>query len=250
MTTYNHVEWLKESLRTFFKYTPKELYEFFVLDNLSSDGTIDYLLQNKIPFISTGSKMSLPSAFNLALKNLLLRTDINFICHLHNDMLFTPKWLEHSTAILQTLPSKTYLSVSFISGPDTIKLSDIQREKISFSAQRNDLKFANSSPVIMPSKMLKDVGPLDDVNFPVDAADVDFNIRCFQKGYSLLCTNRVVIFHCYAMTRFNGDYLYSQGDSDKEKCYKKYGYSDFARFNYVNNTKIFVDGIQYSRMGV
>ena len=250
LLTLNHLNWTSECIRTLDKYTPRGLYEMSIFDNGSSDQTPGFL--STLPYHVAISKENLGIATgrNLTFNALLSMYQVDYICIIHNDMLFTPRWLENLIEILSAFSVPSTLGCASIIGKSIINLTDKQRELISDSSKENKTVLANLDPRLYPADLFKKIGFFDETYTQQEGEDIDFNIRCSRAGYRVLGTNNVVIFHSYAHTRpFLPDsqhYIHA----NQNLLLTKYSKQEIEKHNYAHRQLSYVDGIPYLRHGV
>ena len=88
--TYNKLNYTKKCIESIRKYTCKESYEIIVVDNASTDGTIEWLkTQSDIITIFNKENLGFPKGCNQGIK--IAKGDEVLL--LNNDVIVTPKWL-------------------------------------------------------------------------------------------------------------------------------------------------------------
>ena len=247
--TFNNLQYTKECLRTYFKYTPRNICDLVVLDNGSSDDTPGFLLSQDCFTIIKDSNNGLSAPRNEATKYLLDKGIYDYICYIHNDMVFTSNWLTDSINVLNSLPCKSVLGIANIVSTDYLTLSDTEREYIASFSKTKTIAFANLEPRFHPVGLFKDIGFFDEAYKQSEAEDIDYNIRTFNAGYTLTATNRAVVFHVVALTRLTVPHSTPVREFNYNYCIIKYGKDTFNKFNYVRRDSFFVDGIPYTRYG-
>ena len=88
--TFNGKDLLKDCIYSIKRHT-EEPYEIIVVDNGSSDGTVDICRQEGIAFISLANNVGFPAACNKGLKIATGDT----ILLLNNDVIVTRNWLQN-----------------------------------------------------------------------------------------------------------------------------------------------------------
>ena len=250
MLCSNHIEWTKATLRTLFMNTPKNLFDLVVLDNGSNDGTPDFLLTQNCWTIFEPENTGVAKGRNKTIHFLLDKGIYDFICFIHNDMLFTPHWLEDSINCLLTIQPNSVLGIANIIGSDFLSLTDYQISSISACAKNDKYALANLEPRFYPVRLFKDIGFLDEIYNQSEAEDVDFNIRITQSGYNLTATNRVNCFHALGYTRLKLSNNMQIRSKNYNLCINKYTKPVFDKHNYASKDTFFYDGLPYTRYGV
>ena len=83
-----------------YRFTPEEDFDLVIVDNNSTDGTVDYIKDfaknhNNIKLIFNSENLGYSKGNNVGLKE-VQNSDYEFIGLLNNDILFTPNWLSDS----------------------------------------------------------------------------------------------------------------------------------------------------------
>ena len=95
--TYNQLEYTKICIESIRKFTNPDSYEIIIIDNNSTDGTINWLkTQEDVTVIYNNENLGFPKGCNQGIKiakgdNILL---------LNNDTIVTPNWLSNMNKAL------------------------------------------------------------------------------------------------------------------------------------------------------
>ena len=85
--TYNQLEYTKQCLASLQKYTEKDSYELIVIDNASTDGTREWLQQQKnLKLLLNDENIGFPKGCN---QGIALANSQNDILLLNNDTVVT-----------------------------------------------------------------------------------------------------------------------------------------------------------------
>ena len=96
--TYNKLEVAtKPYLDSLYQYTDENEFDLIIVDNASSDGTIDYVKDfaknhKNITIICNNENLGYSKGNNIGIKSVIDK-DYEYIALLNNDILFTPNWL-------------------------------------------------------------------------------------------------------------------------------------------------------------
>ena len=91
--TYNNLNYTKECLDSIKKYTKEGTYEIIIVDNNSTDGTVEYLKsQPDLKVIYNKENMGFPKGCN---QGISLASNSNDILLLNNDTIVTNNWLDN-----------------------------------------------------------------------------------------------------------------------------------------------------------
>ncbi len=103
---FNKFEYTRVCIETLYKFTPANLFEVFIVDNGSTDGTDIALLEyeKKIPnlhYIKSATNLGFAKANNLAAR----QANAKYILCLNNDTEFIQPWLEPMLQMIEDDPS-------------------------------------------------------------------------------------------------------------------------------------------------
>ncbi len=210
--TYNKLDYTKKCLNSIRKYTTNDTYEIIVVDNNSTDGTVDWLKQqNDIRTIFNEKNLGFPKGCNQGISiskgdNILL---------LNNDTVVTHNWLNN---LIKALYSSQDIGAV---GPVSNYCSNLQAINVPYTNLAQMHEFAKSYNISNPSlweerlrligfcflfkrKVLKEVGLLDEVFTPGNLEDDDYSLRIRKAGYKLLLCKDTFIHH-YGSISFNSE---------------------------------------------
>lgn len=201
--TYNQLEYTKLCIESIRKFTPQNSYEIIVVDNGSSDGTVDWLKEQKdIKTIFNKENMGFSKGCNQGIdvsvgENILL---------LNNDTIVTPNWLYNMDRALWK--EDKIAAVSCMSNYVTnnqqieVKYTNIY-SMLEFALDFNILNFNKHEPMdkligfcmLIKKEVINKIGLLDE-NFVVgNFEDDDYCLRMKKAGYKLILCKDTFIHH-------------------------------------------------------
>lgn len=201
--THNHLNVTQLCIESIRKYTEPNTYELIVVDNASTDGTVQWLSQQQdIRCIFNNQNKGFPVGCNQGAK---IATGDN-IMYLNNDVVVTEGWLEN---LLKCLYSQEDIGAV---GPVTNNCSYYQTIPVNYQNLDEMQAFAksyNKSDSTLWEERLKligyaflfkrmvydQVGELDEIFSPGNFEDDDFSVRIRQAGYKLLLSKDTFIHH-------------------------------------------------------
>ncbi len=210
--TFNQLDYTKLCIESIRKFTHKDYYEIIVVDNNSTDGTIEWLrYQEDLKVIYNKENKGFPAGCNQGIK---IATGESVLL-LNNDTIVTPNWLND---LNKALYSKEDIGAV---GPITNSYGNHQEvscsyknllEMIQFSLSLNALnkdlyeyKFNLIGYCYLIKKQLLDkIGLLDERFTPGNYEDDDLSLRIINEGYTLLCCKDIFIHH-FGGTSFKKD---------------------------------------------
>ncbi|PNT99191.1 hypothetical protein CDQ85_03715 [Clostridium thermosuccinogenes] len=235
--TYNNLEYNKLCIESIRKYTEKETYEIIVVDNHSTDGTVDWLKQqNDLKLILNNKNYGFPKGCNQGIK---AAEEGNDILLLNNDTIVTPNWLKN---LKKCLYSKDDIGAV---GSVTNSCSNLQvipanysnlEEMIAFAAKNN---VSNSSLweerlrlvgfcMLIKNEVVKKIGLLDERFTPGNFEDDDFSFRIRKAGYRLILCKDSFIHH-FGSTSFKkvSDKYNELLINNRKKFAEKWGFDPY-----------------------
>ncbi|MEW6698049.1 MAG: glycosyltransferase [Bacillota bacterium] len=201
--TYNKLEYTQKCIESIRKYTKFGTYEIIVVDNNSTDGTVDWLRRQKdLRVIYNKENMGFPKGCNQGIEismgsNILL---------LNNDTIVTHGWLNN---LLNCLYSSEAIGAV---GPVTNNCSNQQTIEVSYQTEQEMHNFARkyNQPdcgkweqrlklvgycLLIRREVIDKVGLLDERFSPGNFEDDDLSFRIIQAGYTLLLCKDTFIHH-------------------------------------------------------
>ncbi len=193
LTTFNQLDKTKQALERLYRSTHHP-FELLVVDNNSTDGTLNYLHAMHIPIITNKKDTSLAIALNQGLKYYLNKPVISYIGWIHNDMLFFSGWLEALLNVLQN--NKSIGKLSPYNWWDNSQQDDFKNAEAFMRNNQNILFPGNGCPWIMPRHVIEEVGFFDKYYKRCGGyEDWDYNNRISAKGYQVMITKASVVWH-------------------------------------------------------
>lgn len=247
---YNKLEYTQMCIESIRKFTNNNLYEIIVVDNNSTDGTIDWLKEQKdLKVIFNKDNLGFPKACNQGIsiangENILL---------LNNDVIVTPNWLnnldkalwsnEEIGAVGAVSNSCSYYQQIDVSYRDINEMIEFAKKynKSNESLWDYRTKLIGFCMLIKKS-VLEKVGLLDERFTPGNFEDDDLSFRIIKEGYKLLLCKDTFIHHFGSISfRDKNDEYNKIIQTNMKKFEEKWGfdatYSNFIRFDILDNIK-------------
>lgn len=232
--TYNNLDYSKKCLDSIRKYTRKDSYEIIVVDNMSTDGTREWLAQQKdIKKVFNNENVGFPKGCNIGIK---VSESNNDILLLNNDVEVCENWLYNLQIALN---DKEVGAVGASTYSDFEGYLNRRDEYFDFNNIDSIKEFAKINNIsaskrweyrnklvgyclLIKREAIENVGFLDERFTPGTYEDDDISVRLVQAGYYLrFCYDAYV--HHYESKSFkkdNGIYnklLYDNGEKFKDK---------------------------------
>ena len=231
--THNHLEVTKLCIESIRQYTNPQSYELIVVDNASTDGTPQWLLQQQdIRSIFNPKNEGFPAGCNQGMR---VATGDNTML-LNNDVVVTKGWLDN---LLKCLYSQDDIGAV---GPVTNRCAYYQTIPVNYQNLDEMQSFANehnqSNPALWEERLkligyaflfrrsvYEKVGELDEIFSPGNFEDDDFSLRIRQVGYKLMFCKDTFIHH-FGSVSFNEKPVEYQNllKINEEKFVRKWGF--------------------------
>lgn len=226
--TYNQLDYTKLCIESVRRHTQESSYELIVVDNHSSDGTIDWLkMQPDIRAIYNLKNEGFPKGCNQGIA-IAQGTEILL---LNNDTIVTEHWLEDLREALYSDPKIGAV------GPVSNNVSNCQSIPVEyrnlvgiagFSAknrEKNRYKIEEKQRLIgfcflIKSDVAKKVGVLEESFSPGNCEDDDYSLRILEAGYRLFLCKGVFIHH-FGGASFQRDNAFENLLKRNHKVFKK-----------------------------
>lgn len=246
--TYNNLDHTKQCIESIRRYTNKDEYEIIVVDNASSDDTVQWLNeQNDIIKILNSENQGFPKGCNQGIE---ISTGENILL-LNNDVIVTPHWLDNLTtalysnenvgavgAITNSCSYYQAIQTNYKNYDELMKFADMVN--VSDSAKWEErLKLIGFCMLIKKSVVNK-IGLLDERFTPGNFEDDDYSYRIRQAGYKLLLCKDSFIHH-YGSASFGKD----SEDYDMLLMTNKKKFKDKWGFD-----PIYSSGVRYDILGL
>ncbi|GMN99927.1 glycosyltransferase [Parageobacillus thermoglucosidasius] len=227
--THNQLDYTKQCIESITKYTREGSYEIVIVDNHSTDGTVEWLKQqNNIKVIFNKENLGFPKGCNQGIK---IATGENILL-LNNDTIVTKNWLDNLLACLYS--SDDIGAV----GPVTNSAAYYSTIPVNYTSIDEMHQFAASYNVADPNKWeerlkligfcmlikreaIDKVGLLDERFTPGNFEDDDYSVRLRKAGYRLILCKDTFIHHYGSVSWKKNVNAYSKVLTENEKKFKE-----------------------------
>jgi O-antigen biosynthesis protein len=211
LLTFNQLEFTKHCIDSIRTYTDKDAYELIIIDNASTDGTVDWLKrQTGIKVIYNTENLGFPKGCNQGIEvskgdNILL---------LNNDTVVTFNWLDN---LLKCLYSDENIGAV---GPVTNSLAYYSTIPVDYNELGEMHSFAKKYNIsdrqkweerlklvgyclLLKREVVDKIGLLDENFSPGNYEDDDYSLRIRRSGYKLIFCRDTFIHHYGSVSWIN-----------------------------------------------
>lgn len=206
--TYNKLEEAtKLFLDSLYKYTNTELFDLVIVDNASTDGTIDYIKDfaknhNNITIICNNENLGYSKGNNIGIKSVIDK-DYEYIALLNNDILFIPNWLENTISVFSENKRLGMISPRIQTGKKITSNNYLNKYQNFLKKFKGKYSYSIEPLfccVFIKKDVIKNIGLMDEAYTPAFWEDCDYCFRAMYKGYSLARSNISFVFHNHSTT--------------------------------------------------
>lgn len=216
LVTYNNLDLTKECLESMEKFNNYENCEIIVVDNLSSDGTREFLLEYEAAHKNFKAILHDSNSGFAAGNNIGIREATgDIIILLNNDTYVTPNWIQNLIKHFESdknigmvgprtnnIGNEARLGITYASKEEMVEKSyEIYYEHVSKQYEINVLAFFC---VAIKREVIDKIGLLDEIYGIGMFEDDDYCMRVKEAGYRLICADDVFIHH-HLGASFNKD---------------------------------------------
>jgi len=220
--TYNKLEYTKKFIESLYKYTND--FELIIVDNGSTDGTVEYLKSKpEIKLILNTENLGFSKGNNQGIEI----AQGEYIGFLNNDILLYPNWFEACENVFR------YENAAFVSPRHVNPHYDNTDEKhyIQYFQQLNypaayEKSFDECvfSCVITKREVLDKIGVFDENYTPAFFEDNDIKYRAIEAGYGVFVTNAACFYHFGSVTSVNHN---ENLERNRKYYYSKYPFAEY-----------------------
>ena len=254
--TYNQLEKAtKPYIQSLYKYTNKEDFDLIIVDNNSTDGTVEYLQNlekeyNNIHIIYNKENSGYSKGNNKGLKYFDSREGCKYIGLFNNDILFTPDWLDLSLAVFEKdnkigLASPRIQKKCRFNSENYIKHYPKFLEKYKKLGDFSLNVTTYFCCAIMPKEVFEKVGYLDENYSPAFYEDDDYALRTFYEGYKVGYINTAFIYHNHSTSTKHMPEKEALMERNKKYFFNKHPLGEYIwqhkRSNLINDMKKYLD---------
>jgi GT2 family glycosyltransferase/glycosyltransferase involved in cell wall biosynthesis len=205
--TFNGLKYTKELIESIQKNTA-ENYELIIVDNASSDDTIEYLKEleknhNNFKIIFNKKNLGFPAGINQGIN----QASGDYLLIVNNDVVVTKNWLKRMIQVAESNPQigmvgpiSNYVSgVQLDKGAKYKSISEMNSyaKKISKTNKGQILEFPRVAFLctLIKKEVTEKLGGLDEIFTPGNFEDDDYCLRAQLSGFKTVVAKDVFIHH-------------------------------------------------------
>lgn len=220
--TYNKLNYTKKFIESLYRYTKD--FELIIIDNGSTDGTIEYL--KTLPNIKTifnSENLGFSKGNNQGIEI----AQGEYIGFLNNDILLYPNWFEECEKVFQAekaaFVSPRHINPHYDNTNEKSYISYFKKIKYSKSYEKSFDECVFSC-VLTKRSVLDHIGNFDENYIQAFFEDNDFKYRAIMAGYGVFVVNTVCFFHFGSITSKN---LNQKLEENRKYYYSKYPFAQY-----------------------
>lgn len=209
VVNYNGIKYLEPCFNSIAELDTNsfEFVEIIMVDNLSDDGSVDFV-KDKYPYIRIiqNNVNSYAKALNWGISE----SKGDYIAILNNDMTVEKNWLKGLVDVIKkdrligAVQSKILFSNGkTINSVGVEEVEDFYFRDIGFGKpdafeayEEEEREYITGGSVLLRRECLQSVGPFDE-DFIMYMEDMDYSIRCRDKGWKIFFTPKSICYHKY-----------------------------------------------------
>ena len=197
--TLNKLDYTKKFIESLYKYTTN--FELIIVDNGSSDGTVEYIKSMpQIKLIQNEKNLGFSKGNNQGIEI----AQGEYIGFLNNDILLYPGWFEACERVFLKENKAGFVSPRQIhplyANTDEKKYVKYFQESSPEKVYEKSFDECVFSCVITKRDVLNKIGTFDENFYPAFFEDNDLKYRAVEAGYGVFVTYEAAFFHFGSVT--------------------------------------------------
>ena len=234
--TYNNIQYLKLLLKSIVNNSIYK-HEIIIHVNKGSDGTLNFIKDNKYLYTSSAENIGLCNAVNTAAK----LSSTNYILYAHDDMYFCKKWdllLENEINtykdnlyyISGTNVSKSNGLINYDCGTSPGNFDENKFNEFCENDRSKDLQGSHWAPHLIHKDIWTKIGGFSEEFNPGDGSDPDLCMKLWNEKIRIFkCLSNFKVYHFGSITTRKREIIKNNGT---KKFLLKWGFNPrfFRRF--------------------
>ncbi|MFH7880970.1 MAG: glycosyltransferase family 2 protein [Candidatus Aenigmatarchaeota archaeon] len=233
---WNGKELLKNCLSSLFKLTDYPNYKVIVVDNGSTDGSVEFVKKNfpKADVLALDKNYGFPKGNNEGIRYALKRYNPKYVVLLNNDTIIIQKnWLKEMVKVAESDKKIGIIGCKLIYPDGRIQWAGRKKEsnifylmfqtisaslnpgigkKIKESSFIGEVNTASGACMMIKKELIKRIGLLDEDLSPFFQEDVEYSFRAQRSGYKVYYVGTTSVVHLQS-------YSFKKRKMEDEKLY-------------------------------
>ncbi len=208
---WNGKKLLKDCLSSLFKLTSYPNYKVIVVDNGSTDGSVEYVKKHfpKADILPLDKNYGFSKGNNEGIKYALKKYNPKYILLLNNDTEIIQKdWLTKMVEVAESDKKIGIVGCSLLFPDRTLQHAGMRRfselilpsyiHRLSFQKVQNNFRIilvALGACFMIKKSVIDKIGKLDEIYTPASYEDLDYFVRARKAGFLAVCAHNVKIIH-------------------------------------------------------
>ena len=198
--TFNNLKYLKNCIKSI-KKNSKFNHQIIPHVNIGSDGTIDFLKEEKLDYTYSKYNSGICEGMNIASK----KAKSDYILYSHDDFYFCPEWDAVLKSEIDKIGhNKFYLSglminngpLSFDCGNSIEEFDETKLLKNYKNKEYFDFQGSTWAPHLIHKELWEKVGGFSEEYYPGTGSDPDLNMKLWKEGVRIFKgLNRCRVYH-------------------------------------------------------
>lgn len=222
--TYNKLEYTKKFVKSLYKYTKD--FELIIVDNGSTDGTVEYLKSiPNVKLVLNKENLGYSKGNNQGIEI----AEGEYIGFFNNDILLAPDWFETIEEIFNKEEKLAFISPRHIN-PHFDKTNENRflkyfKKRFHYAKQyEKNFDACEFSCVVTKKDVINKIGVFDENYTPAFFEDNDIKYRAILAGYDVCVANEICFYHFGSITsRYHNENF----EKNRLYYYKKFAFAEY-----------------------
>lgn len=248
---WNGLTITKDCLESIFKNTKYNNFKVILLDNGSSDKSLEEISNFKnIELIKLNKNVGYSPAMNILWRYSINKYNPVYLCNLNNDLILNqPEWLD---LLVNEMEKNLDYGISgnkliFPDGRVQILFTDLDSNKIKYDSNEKydfvkQVKSISGTSMFVRRSIIEKIGALDE-NFFYGADDLDYCLRTNKAGIKILYNGKCEMVHLgsFSYRKSKRDFIYMhQSYCQMVFAFRYYGFFSKIKMPLIQLTRAFV----------
>jgi len=226
---YNGKKLLRDCLNSIKKNTFYKDYKIIVVDNNSTDGSIEMIKKQfkGIDLIQNEKNYGGAKGNNIGIKYAIKKYNPNYFFLLHNDIKVTKDWLESVIKIANSHKKIGILGCKQLNFERKPIISAAWilpfRMKYYSGNQIKEVTWISGAAFLIKKDVIKKIGLFDEKYSPFHYDDMDFEQRAIKAGFKIMYVPNSIVLHKTRATteEIDENFMFYMNYKNRMRCFRK-----------------------------